>query len=733
MIGQTILHYKILEKLGEGGMGVVYKAQDTKLNRPVALKFLPTKGSTDNSTRDRFLHEAKAAAALNHPNICTIYGVDEFEGTMFISMEYVEGGTLGPHIPYGKVPEALDIAIQISEALQEAHRKGVIHRDVKPGNVLVDANRRVKVMDFGLAQLSGALRGATSPTTMGTPAYMAPEQIQGAEADPRSDIFSFGVLLYEMLAGRLPFRGDHTASMMYSIVHEDPPPLSSVRDDVPESLERIIRQSLEKDMSRRFQDVPELLRLLRGVTMTAPPGAPGELLAVLPFDNISPDKENEYFSEGLTEEIIAALSKLRNLRVISRTSAMRYKGTDRSVKEIAGELHAKYVLEGSVRMSDQDLRITALLIDADQDVHLWAETYRGNLKDIFDIQEKVAGKIVRALKLRLTADEKRTLKKRFTDNTEAYQLYLQGRYFWNRRTEGGLNAAIRYFEQAIEKDPHYSLAWAGIADAYNLLGAYGDHHRKDLYRKAKTAVTRALEIDDHLAEAHTSLAMLLMLDEWDWMAAEKEFKLAISLDPQYPTAHHWYSEWLMYTGRHDAALAEISRAAELDPVSPAILKDKGLAHYYGRRYEQAIEVAKKALELDPSFSTVHRLLSLSYQGLRQFDQAMAEHDRWRILTGNEVEASFALAQLYAVSGRGDEARGICERLLSDSPLGGIAFRALALVCAALDDKDMAFEWLEKGYERRDDSLCSLKVDPKMDNLREDPRFVSLLRRIGLER
>ncbi len=713
-------------------MGAVYKARDRMLGRTVALKFLPDPLTSDEAGKDRILHEARAAAALNHSNICTVYGVEEHDGRMFIAMEYVDGGTIREKLPYPRIDDAVTAAIQIAEALEEAHSRGIVHRDIKADNIMLTSRGQIKVTDFGLAKANSATSPDPVSGTAGTAAYMAPEVIQGGKTDARSDIFSFGVLLYEMLAGRRPFRGDHHAAVMYSIVHETPPALSAARADVPEKLERIIMHALEKDTEKRFQDVHTMLGQLRKATTTT--ANPTEhMLAVLPFDYISPDKENDYFSEGLTEEIIASLSKLRGLKVISRTSVMRYRGKDKNLRQIAEELHASYVLEGSVRKSGQDLRITTQLIDAGRDVSLWSETYRGSLNDIFEIQEKVARRILRGLKVRLSPDEKSRLKKRSTADNDAYQLYLQGRHLWNRRTEQGLNAAIRHFEKAIERDPLYSLAWAGIADSYNLLATYGGVHRKDLYRKGKAAVNRALEIDNRLAEAHTSLAMLLMLDEWDWTNSEKEFTLAISLQPHYATAHHWYAEWLVYLGKLDAAQVEMSRAVELDPVSPAIFKDKGLVHYYSREYDKAIEMARKALVLDPDFATVHRLLSLVYQAKGMFEESIGANTRWQLLTGHEFEGTLALAQIYAASGRAGEAREICSRLESDLPPNGLAFRGLALVYAALGEQDRAFQWLEKGYELRDESLCTIKVDPKMDNLRSDPRFDSLVRRIGLDR
>jgi TolB-like protein/Flp pilus assembly protein TadD len=456
-------------------------------------------------------------------------------------------------------------------------------------------------------------------------------------------------------------------------------------------------------------------------------------IAVLPFTNLSAEQDNDYFSEGLTDEIIMNLSKLQMLKVISRGSTMRYVKEGKTHKQTANDLGVQYLLEGSVRRYGSDLRITAQLVDALRDEYIWAETYRGTMKDIFDIQEKVAAEIAQALQLRLSPAEKQNLKKRPTENTGAYQLYLQGRFFWNKRSEEGLKTAIRYFEQAIEKDPQYAVAWAGIADSYSLLGEFGNIPRKELYPKARAAVNKALEIDDRLAEVHTSLASILMLSKWDWAGAKKEFKLALELNPNYATAHHWYSQWFMNMGRLEESLRMISRAAELDPVSQAILKDKGLVLYYQRQYDDAIEMARKTLELDPNYAAAHRLLSLGYQGKRMFDEALVEHEKWAALTGNKVEAAVTVAQLYAVSGRVEEARRLIADVERDKFVIDQIHRGLGLVYTALGEIDTAFKHLEESCERHEEALLTLKVDPKVDALRSDPRFVELLRKIGTEK
>ena len=455
-------------------------------------------------------------------------------------------------------------------------------------------------------------------------------------------------------------------------------------------------------------------------------------ILVLPFINMSNDPEQEFFSDGLTEEIISNLSKLRDMRVISRTTSMQYKNTNKDIKAIRNETETSYILEGSVRKSGNDLRITAQFIDAEHDIHLWADTYRGMVQDVFEIQDKVSAKIVEALRMQLTHDEKNDLQKRFTVDTEAYQLYLQGRYFWIRRNEVGLKTAARFFEKAIEKDPDYALAWAGLADTYSLMGEFTNISRRELYQKQMAAINKALAIDDRLAEAHISLAISLMLNDWDWINSEREFRIGIELNPNYATGHHWYGEWLLFTGNPTEALREISLAVELDPISQGILKDKGIIHYYLRQYDEAIEMAIKTMELDPSFVPVHRLLSLAYEGKGLFDKAIEENELWGVLTGNEVKTKVAMAHIYATAGRKDEAKKIINDVAINYSLTGNDHRGMALIYTALGKKDRAFYWLEKSYEQHEESLCSLKVDPKFDALRSDPRFETLLKKIGLQ-
>lgn len=455
-------------------------------------------------------------------------------------------------------------------------------------------------------------------------------------------------------------------------------------------------------------------------------------ILVLPFVNMSNDVSQEYFSDGMTEELISKLSKLKDMRVISRTTSMEYKNTTKNIKTISKETGATYIMEGSVRTHGNTLRITAQFVDAIHDTHLWADTYRGTLDDVFDIQEKVSANIVVALLIHLTDEEKKSLQKRQTENTEAYQLYLQGRFFWNKRNEEAIKTSVRFFESSIRKDPGYALAWAGLADALNLLGEFPNQSRRELYPKAKAAAHKALELDNRLAEAHISLGCILMLYEWKWKEAENEFIIGIELNPNYPTAHHWYSECLLYMGKTEQAIKEISIAFDLDPVSQAIIRDQGMTYYYSRQYDKAIEKAKNALDLDPDFIAVHRLLSLAYLEKKMFDKAIAENQLWGILTGNEVKAKSALAYIYAVMGRREEAEKLIEDILENYTLGENDYRGLALIFAGLGDKESAFQWLDKSLERHEPSLSSLNLDPKFDSLRGDPRFNKLIEMVGLK-
>jgi len=736
MIGQTISHYKILDKLGEGGMGAVYKAYDTKLHRDVALKFLSSTQFVSDTDRAKLLQEARAAAAISHPNICSIIDIQNSGDEEFLVMEFIEGQSLRARIDAGPldVEGTMKLIIQVAEGLKAAHKRGIIHRDIKPENIIITQEGIAKIADFGLAGTAERLRESASGNISGTIAYMSPEQVQGEPVDYSTDIWSLGIVLYEMVTGKPPFAGEYQEAMMYAIVHEKHAPISRFLGDAPAGFEKVIDRCLEKSPMVRFPDMDTLIEELRRIEhgLKHPRESEPKSIAVLPFTDISPKKDNQYFSDGLTEEIITRLSKLKGVRVVSRTSVMQYERSEKTTKQIATDLGAQYVLEGSVRKQGSDLRITTQLVDATKDTYLWTEQYRGTMSDIFDIQETVGSKIAKALKVRITPGEKKTLKRRSTQNTEAYQLYLKGRFFWNKRNKEGLLTAIKYFEEAIEKDAGYALAWAGISDSYNLLSEYVGIARKETFSKAKAAVDMALKLDGQLSEARTSLALLIMLYQWDWANAEKEFKLSIYLNPEYATAHHWYATWLQFMGRMEEAIEEITLAVRLDPLSPAILKDHGMTLYYARQYDGAIDCARKTLELDPGFASAYRLLSLAYHGKGNLDKALIENQHWGDTTGNQTEATIWLAYLHAASGKKAEALTVIESLGPEQLKNVNLFRGVALVYTELGEHDRAFEWLDKAYQAKAESLSSLKVDQKLDKLRSDPRFTLLLRKIGLE-
>ncbi len=736
-IGRTISQYKILEKLGEGGMGVVYKAHDTRLDRVVALKFLPPADSGSAEDHTQLLREARSAAAINHPNICSVFDVHEAQGEEFLVMEYVEGRSLRSWIDAGPIPlpKAIKIALQIAAGLQAAHKKSVVHADMKPENILLTADEVPKITDFGLARSADRAAGSLDGVFAGTIAYMSPEQVQGGEIGRESDLWSFGVILSEMVAGARPFAGEYPQALMYAITHDKHRSAAELGIEIPDVLQKIIDRCLEKIPAVRFPDagalIDDLKRLESG--LKNPAAAAVRSIAVLPFADISPEKDNKYFSDGLTEEITANLSKLGTLRVLSRTSVVQYDRSEKTSKEIAADLGVQYLLEGSIRKAGKNLRITTQLVDASKDSYQWSETFRGTMDDIFDIQETVAAKIVKALKLRLTPGEKKKLKRRSTKNTEAYQLYLKGRFFWNKRNKKGILAAIRFFTEAIDADPLYPQAWAGLADAYNILVEHPGVSRQDTYPKAKAAVTRALELDDQLGEARASLASLIMLYDWDWAKAEKEFRLSIYLNPNYATAHHWYAEWFLAMDRVDEAIAEMTIAAKLDPLSPAILKDLGMMYYYAGRYDEAIEYGKKTLEIDPNFVVAYRLFAVAYQGKGMIREAIAENERWAKLTGNAQEGHVWNAYVHAAAGNRAEAEALLAKAFAEGEIAGPLYRAAAIIYAEFGEMDRAFEWLDKAYAIRSETLVNLKVDRKMRRFHGDPRYHELLRKVGLEK
>ena len=558
--GATLGPYQIIAMIGGGGMGVVYRAEDPRLKRQVAIKLLLPELTRDDIARQRFVQEARAASGLDHPNICTIHEIGQTDDDQFyLVMAYYEGETLTQRIEQGPlpVPEAIDIATQVARGLSKAHRAGIIHRDIKPANLMLTADETVKILDFGLAKLTG-FEGLTLPSiTLGTVAYMSPEQAQGGQLDPRTDLWSLGVVLYEMLAGRLPFRAESAQAVLYAILNRNPEPLSAVRPEVPATIRRLVQRALERSPADRYQSADELLADLRATTST-PISTATRLsgqertvpsIAVLPFVDMSEQKDQEYFCEGIAEELINALSGLKHLRVAARSSSFKFKGQTLDATEIGAHLKVRSILEGSVRKAGNRLRITAQLIDTVGGFHLWSERYDRGIDDVFAVQDEIARAIVEKLKVNLLGGADAPLVRQLTGDPEAYNAYLKGRYYWNRRYAGGMQKGMQCFQQAIERDPDFALPYSGLADCWNILAFYGYVPPTVGFPKAKAAALKALEIDDRLAEAHTSLAWATTFFDWDWRTGEREFQRALQLDSDYGMAHLWYAFFLSAMGR----------------------------------------------------------------------------------------------------------------------------------------------------------------------------------------
>jgi eukaryotic-like serine/threonine-protein kinase len=788
--GTRFGHYEIIRQIGIGGMGEVYLAEDQRLDRRVAIKILKEKFSQDESNLKRFVREAKAASALNHPNILIIHEIGESQGAHYIVSEFIEGRTLREVLSesHMSLEKVLDLAIQITSALFVAHGAHLVHRDIKPENVMVRPDGYVKVLDFGLAKLvaqetkplvgleDATIRNQTAKgVILGTVNYMSPEQALGRKVDHRSDIFSLGLVLYEMATGKRAFAGATAIETIDQILHAQPEAVRRLNHRVPAELERIIRKCLEKDRECRYQSAGELLTELRNLrrdssqpsviterslreTLIRPRHNVYVLLAlailsvlgtavywlvtndkaidsvaVLPFTNESADPNLEYLSEGITENLINRLSQVPELRVVPRSTVFRYKGPNVDPLASARALGVRTVIVGKIAQRGETLSIQTELIDVTNESQLWGEQYNRRPTDLLTVQDDIAKGIVEKLRLRLSSTEQQRLTRRYTGSVEAYQLYLRGRYFWNKRTGEGMKKGIEYFRQAIDLDPGYSLAYAGLADSYNFLGAFGIAVLPpgEAMPKAKSAAIKALEIDNSLAEAHTSLAFISLYYDWDWSAAERGFHRAIELNPNYAPAHQWYSHLLMARGRTRESIVEAKRAVELDPLSLAANMNLGWQYHWARQYDLAVEQLRKTLEMEPNFEQGRWGLGLAYEGKGLFEEAAKEFQKAVALSGGNPVYLASLGHAYAIGGRKADAMRILDELEERSKLSYVPPYWMATLCTGLGEKDKAFRWLDKAHEERSGGLSWLGVDPRLDSLRSDARLAALSQRVGL--
>ncbi len=736
MIGQTISHYRILEKLGEGGMGVVYKAEDTKLKRTVALKFLPKGLEANEPERARFLQEAQAASALNHPNICNIHSLGEHKGQQFIDMEYLDGVTLRSKMRDAgcKMQDVISYAIQIGEALQEAHSHGIVHRDVKPENIMVNKKNQIKVMDFGLAKLKGSLKLTKTSSTVGTIAYMAPEQIQGGEVDVRSDIFSFGIVLFEMLTGRLPFHGEHEAAMIYSICNEEPEPISSFRTDVPYSINSIILKALQKEPSSRYQTTSKIIQELKESLLRSATISKDEMsIAVLPFENMSSDPDQEYFSDGLTEEVISDLSKVNSLRVISRSSIMTFKGTKKKIPEISRELNVQYILEGSVRKSGTNLRITAQLIDATSDAHLWAEKYSGTLEDVFDIQEKVSRSIVDALKITLTPKENKIITERPIPDVHAHEYYLRATYeIWKYSSEG-LNNALRYLENAHEIVGENALLNAAISYVYFSFVNAGIKV-EDLYiDKARHYAEKALNLDPESSIAHMVVGLL---DAWQKSTkiGIGHLKRSLASDPNNYETLLWLCAFTAHMGRYDACERYLSRANRIDPFNPMNFVGSVLLHIFQGQYDRAMETLDKHRQAMGQSVVIHYFYGMVFSYTNRLEEAFMAFDQMLKIEPDSIFCICGQMLKHSLKGSKSEALQLYTPRLETWAKRDFGYsNTLAEIFSVLDQKEEALNWLENAVNRGMINYHFFnEIDPLFKNIKGEERFKKLMVRVKKE-
>jgi serine/threonine-protein kinase len=736
--------YKVIAELGRGGMGVVFQAEDTRLKRPVALKLLPLELSHSPDAKERFLREAQAAAALDHPNICTIYEVDEQDGQVYIAMAFIDGMSLKDRIARGplRIDEALEIAVQVAGGLEEAHRKGIVHRDIKPANVMLTAKGQAKIMDFGLARVESAGDLTRTAVVMGTVAYMSPEQALGKKVDHRTDIWSFGCLLYEMLAGHGPFQGGHEQAIFRAIVHGEPRPIAALRHDIPVGLVRILDRCLEKNLLDRYPDEGALVSDLKSVDLDDIASAPAATvrdtppsIAVLPFSDMSSEKDQDYFGEGIAEELINSLTHLQGLRVVARTSAFALKGMKLDIREMGRKLDVKTVLEGSVRKAGNRLRVTAQLISVEDGFHLWSERYDREMADIFAIQDEISAAIVESLKVTLRVGEKTALRKRSTCDPEAYSLYLKGLYFYARPSPESYEKALNFYRAAIDKDPNFALAYAEMANLFGGLGVLNLAPPAEMWPKAKAALQKALALDKDLVEAHAVAAMLAFWYEWDWEAAGRSFDKVLSLNPGDAYFHGQRGLFYLNRRKFDESIREIKKALELDPLMPMYYAWSVCAHWSAGRFDEALREFARALEIDPNLGLAYFHAGMAYNLKGLLDEALETLEKGKKLVVFPGWIETTLGLIYLKKGDREKAEQILEETIENRiRIKNTSATCIAFLAGELGKLDLAFEFLDKAYEERDSVMVFINTYAEMlsPTLAADPRFKDFLAKMKLD-
>jgi TolB-like protein len=742
MIGKTIHHYKILDKIGEGGMGVVYKALDTRLDRTVALKFMPPDVSRDAVTKERFIREAQTIAALDHPNLCTIHAIEETgDGRLFIAMACYEGETLERKIEKGPLDlvAAVGIALEIARGMSSAHAKGIVHRDIKPSNVFLVTDGRVKVVDFGLAKWFGRTSLTRTGVTLGTSSYMSPEQARGEEVDSKTDIWALGVVLYEMLAGRPPFTGDYEQAVLYAVLNEDPAPLAELRPDAPGGLVQIVERAMAKDRKDRYasaRDVIDDLTTVRdglvsaGAKASAADAGTVPSIAVLPFANLSPEPENEYFGDGLAEELINALARLEGVRVAARTSAFQFRERGADVRAIAKQLNVKSILEGSVRRSGDKLRVAAQLIDAEDGYHIWSDRYERRVEDIFAIQDEITRAIVDELKIKLKGDAKTPLVKRYTDNIEAYHLYLKGRYFWNRLSADAWDKCVECYQSAIEMDPEFAPAYAGLSIYHQSLAVWGDVRPSTAFPLSKQYARGALVLDDSIGDAHGSLATIHFLYDWDMAAAEREFERTGELDPSAAIHHVNYAIFQLIQKRYEEVWAAAKRAVELDPLSTVIQTWVAMLPTYTGRPLDSVKRLRQVIELDPTYWQPYHHMAVAHLAVSDFAEAAIQAEKAVELSGGASVAMQYLAVADYRAGKTAKGDEVLRKLEEKAARAWVSPMVFLWIHVARGDEDEAYRHLERAVAERDPWLLFYGIMPGTIRPR-NPKFDDLVASTGL--